>query len=157
MSVWLPISTPPAAASADAGHALAAEAQKIVAADPAVATVTGFTGGRGTNQAQMFVSLKPLEQRDASAFEVMARLRPKLARIPGAQLMMFPMQDLFVGGRMSFAQFQYTLEADSTAELRYLVLPERPAGTAGWTEDALAALVTRDCMIGTARPRLPQG
>ncbi|MFO1075713.1 MAG: efflux RND transporter permease subunit [Geminicoccaceae bacterium] len=95
-----------------------AEAQKIVAADPAVATVTGFTGGRGTNQAQMFVSLKPLEQRDASAFEVMARLRPKLARIPGAQLMMFPMQDLFVGGRMSFAQFQYTLEADSTAELR---------------------------------------
>ena len=46
---------------------------------------------------------------------------------------------------------------DSTAELRYLVLPERPAGTAGWTEDALAALVTRDCMIGTARPRLPQG
>ena len=94
------------------------EAQAIVQADPAVATVTGFTGGRGTNQAHVFVTLKPLEQRDASAFDVMARLRPKLAAIPGAQLMMFPMQDLFVGGRMSFAQYQYTLQADSVADLR---------------------------------------
>jgi nitrile hydratase len=41
---------------------------------------------------------------------------------------------------------------DSTAELRYLVLPERPVGTEGWSEERLAALVTRDCMIGTARP-----
>lgn len=43
---------------------------------------------------------------------------------------------------------------DSTADLRYLVLPERPAGTAGWDEARLAPLVTRDCMIGTALPRL---
>ena len=43
---------------------------------------------------------------------------------------------------------------DSTAELRYLVLPERPAGTEGWDEEALAVLVTRDCLIGTARPRV---
>jgi len=42
---------------------------------------------------------------------------------------------------------------DSTAELRYLVLPERPSGTEGWSEDALAAIVTRDCLIGTALPR----
>jgi nitrile hydratase len=41
---------------------------------------------------------------------------------------------------------------DSTAELRYLVLPERPAGTEGWSQEKLAALVTRDCMIGTAVP-----
>ena len=44
---------------------------------------------------------------------------------------------------------------DSTAELRYLVLPERPAGTEGWGEQELAALVTRDCMIGTAVPKRP--
>ncbi|MGD9510832.1 MAG: nitrile hydratase subunit alpha [Geminicoccaceae bacterium] len=44
---------------------------------------------------------------------------------------------------------------DSTAELRYLVVPERPAGTEGWSETALAAIVTRDCMIGTAVPRVP--
>jgi multidrug efflux pump len=95
-----------------------AQAQAIVQADPAVATVAGFTGGRGTNQAQVFVTLKPLEQRSASAFEVMARLRSKLAAIPGAQLMMFPMQDIFIGGRMSFSQFQYTLQADDVAALR---------------------------------------
>jgi nitrile hydratase len=46
---------------------------------------------------------------------------------------------------------------DSTAELRYLVLPERPAGTEGWGEAELAAIVTRDCMIGTAVPRAPGG
>jgi nitrile hydratase len=44
---------------------------------------------------------------------------------------------------------------DSTADLRYLVLPVRPAATDGWSETALAALVSRDCMIGTAVPRLP--
>src|SRR6202007_2512087 len=68
-------------------------AQSIVQADPAVETVIGFTGGMSTNQARVFVTLKPLAERDASAFDVMARLRPKLAAIPGAQLMMFPMQD----------------------------------------------------------------
>lgn len=44
---------------------------------------------------------------------------------------------------------------DATAELRYLVIPRRPAGTEGWDEPALAALVTRDCMIGTAVPTVP--
>lgn len=44
---------------------------------------------------------------------------------------------------------------DSTADLRYLVLPERPAGTEGWREEDLAGLVTRDCLIGTALPRVP--
>lgn len=46
---------------------------------------------------------------------------------------------------------------DSTAEVRYLVVPERPTGTAGWSEDELAALVTRDSMIGTGLPRVPGG
>ncbi|HYQ99334.1 MAG TPA: nitrile hydratase subunit alpha [Casimicrobiaceae bacterium] len=44
---------------------------------------------------------------------------------------------------------------DSTAEIRYLVLPERPAGTEGWSEAALATLVTRDSMIGTGFPKAP--
>lgn len=44
---------------------------------------------------------------------------------------------------------------DSTADLRYMVLPTRPAGTEGWDEERLASLVTRDCMIGVALPRLP--
>jgi nitrile hydratase len=45
---------------------------------------------------------------------------------------------------------------DSTAELRYLVLPERPAGTEGWTEEQLVALVTRDAMVGVAKVPPPQ-
>jgi nitrile hydratase len=43
---------------------------------------------------------------------------------------------------------------DSTADMRYLVLPMRPAGTEGWSEEQLASIVTRDCMIGVAIPRL---
>jgi nitrile hydratase alpha subunit len=45
---------------------------------------------------------------------------------------------------------------DSLADLRYLVLPRRPAGTEGWSEDALAALITRDCMVGVAHPEKPR-
>ena len=44
---------------------------------------------------------------------------------------------------------------DSTADMRYLVLPMRPAGTEGWSEERLAATVTRDCMIGVAVPKAP--
>ncbi|QWT19891.1 efflux RND transporter permease subunit [Bacillus sp. NP157] len=94
------------------------QAQAIVQADPAVQNVLGFTGGRGTSTANVNVTLKPLDERNASAFEVMARLRPKLAKIPGATLMMFPMQDLSIGGRQAFAQFQYTLQSDDGALLR---------------------------------------
>jgi nitrile hydratase subunit alpha len=46
---------------------------------------------------------------------------------------------------------------DSTAEMRYLVLPMRPLGTEGWTEEQLASIVTRDSMIGTGLPQLPGG
>ncbi|WP_322092996.1 efflux RND transporter permease subunit [Paraburkholderia bannensis] len=94
------------------------QALAIVKADPAVQTVVGFTGGHGTNQAFTSVTLKPLDERKDSAFVVMARLRQKLAAIPGAQLMMFPRQDLMVGGRQSFAQFQYTLQGDDTAQVQ---------------------------------------
>ncbi|XHR29479.1 MAG: efflux RND transporter permease subunit [Chthoniobacteraceae bacterium] len=94
------------------------QAMDIVRADPAVQTVLGFTGGRGTNDAMTTITLKPLEERDTSAFGVMARLRPQLAEIPGAQLRMFPMQDLFIGGRMSYAQFSYTLQSDNLGELQ---------------------------------------
>src|ERR1700749_5268833 len=45
---------------------------------------------------------------------------------------------------------------DSTAETRFIVLPMRPAGTEGWSEDKLASLVTRDCMIGTGLPKNPK-
>jgi nitrile hydratase len=46
---------------------------------------------------------------------------------------------------------------DSTAEMRYLVVPERPDGTEGWSEEALAALVTRDSMVGVGSAKRPEG
>ncbi|KMO11740.1 efflux RND transporter permease subunit [Methylobacterium platani] len=91
-------------------------ATAIVQADPAVESVVGFTGGRGTNSANVFVGLKPLGQRDPIS-DVMARLRPKLAAIPGARLYLFPRQDFSVGGRQSFSQYQYTLQGDTSEEL----------------------------------------
>ena len=91
---------------------------KIVRDDPAVANVTGFTGGGQRNAAQMFVSLKPRTERDASADQVVARLRGKLAREPGARLFLVPGQDIRIGGRQSSSQYEYTLKADELRELR---------------------------------------
>jgi multidrug efflux pump len=92
------------------------QAQSIIHADRDVISVMGFTGGRGTNSGQIFVQLKAKSQRAPGA-QILARLRPKLAKISGAQVFMFPQQDLRIGGRMSFAQYQYTLQADTSAEL----------------------------------------
>ncbi|WP_264049689.1 efflux RND transporter permease subunit [Methylobacterium flocculans] len=92
------------------------QATAIVQADPAVDSVVGFTGGRGTNSANVFVGLKPRGERDPIT-AVMARLRPKLSRVAGARLFLFPRQDLRMGGRQSFAQYQYTLQGDTAEEL----------------------------------------
>ncbi|MBZ5567755.1 MAG: multidrug efflux RND transporter permease subunit [Acidobacteriia bacterium] len=89
----------------------------IVLSDPAVDTVGAFTGGGARNTARFFIQLKPLNQRKASADQVIARLRGKLSHIPGANLFLQPVQDVRVGGRMSNAQFQYTLQDANLAEL----------------------------------------
>jgi multidrug efflux pump len=90
----------------------------IVQADPAVENVMAFVGGgSATNSARMFVSLKPREQRDATADQVIARLRPKLAAVPGASLFLQAIQDLRIGGRGSSAQYQYTLQSDDPDDL----------------------------------------
>jgi multidrug efflux pump len=91
---------------------------QIVKGDAAVANVVAFTGGGQRNGGFMFVSLKPRSQRDASADQVIARLRPQLARLPGANLFLVPAQDIRVGGRAANAQYQYTLQGDDLAELR---------------------------------------
>ncbi len=94
----------------------------IVQRDPAVQTVVGFTGQASggasgqTNTGRFFVALKPLSQRDGVDV-VMARLRKALAVVPGGRLYLIPIQDISVGGRQSNATFQYTLQADNTADL----------------------------------------
>ncbi len=89
----------------------------IVRADPAVDNVVGFTGGGTANRASMFIQLKPLDERKVSADQVIARLRPKIARIPAATLFMQASQDVRVGGRGSNSQYQYTLSADNLNDL----------------------------------------
>ena len=90
----------------------------IVRADPAVDTVVAFTGGGQRNSGFMFISLKPIAERRISADQVVARLRPQLAREPGANLFLQPQQDIRVGGRPGNAQYQYTLQADDLDQLR---------------------------------------
>jgi multidrug efflux pump len=94
----------------------------IVAADPAVDTVNGFTGGSTYNTARLFISLKPLEERRISADLIIARLRPKLARVPGATLYLQAAQDLRVGGRQSNAQYQFTMHGDNLDDLNKFAL-----------------------------------
>ena len=93
----------------------------IIKRDPAVDTVTGFTGGGGhagtTNTGRMFIALKPLEARGLSSDEVIGRLRPKLAKVPGAPTYLQAIQDLRIGGRASSAQYQYTLQSVDLPEL----------------------------------------
>jgi multidrug efflux pump len=94
----------------------------IVQRDPAVQSVVGFTGqgsgggGGQTNSGQVFVALKPLSER-GGIDEVMTGLRRKLSVVPGARLFLAPIQDIRIGGRQSNAAYQFTLQADSTAQL----------------------------------------
>jgi multidrug efflux pump len=90
----------------------------IVKSDPAVENVVAFTGGGQRNRGSMFIALKPLAERGVPAAQVIARLRTKLAQEPGAQLFLNPVQDIRVGGRLSDATYQFTLQADELADLR---------------------------------------
>ena len=109
---------------ADQGISFQAMRQKladfieIVRSDPAVENVVGFTGGGQRNSGFMFLSLKPLKERKVSADQVVARLRPRLAQEPGANLFLIPVQDIRVGGRQANAQYQFTLQADDLSDLR---------------------------------------
>ena len=90
----------------------------IIKNDPAVYSVVGFTGGGRSNGGFMFIALKPLAQRGISTDGVIARLRGKLSREPGASLFLQAAQDLRTGGRQSNATYQYTLRSDSLEDLR---------------------------------------
>ncbi len=90
----------------------------IVMTDPAVDNVVAFTGGGQRNGGQMFMSLKPLKERQVSADAIVARLRIKLAKVAGANLFLTPAQDFRGGGRQSNAGYQFTLQGDDVTELR---------------------------------------
>jgi len=87
----------------------------IIMKDPAIDTVTAFTGG--SNSARMFIMLKPPAVRKISTDQVIARLRKKLSKVAGAPTYLQNQQDLSVGGRQANAQYQYTIQADTLDEL----------------------------------------
>jgi multidrug efflux pump len=94
----------------------------ITMQDPGVSNVLAFTGGGGgttTNTGRVFIALKPLAERRASADEIIARLRPKLAAVSGATLYLQAVQDVRIGGRQSAAQYQYTIQSDNLTELNH--------------------------------------
>jgi multidrug efflux pump len=92
----------------------------IVSKDPAIDSVTSFTGGgSGGSTARMFAQLKPLNVRKLSADQVIGRIRRATSHVPGAALYLQAVQDLTVGGRFGGAQYQYTLQADNLADLTH--------------------------------------
>ena len=107
------------AAMADLQERLSAIVQK----DPAVSGVVGFVGSTGGNSAEntarMFIQLKPFAERSASAQEVIQRLRPAVATVPGVKFFMQAGQDINVGGRLSKTEFQYTLTSTDSEELNH--------------------------------------
>ena len=108
----------------------------IVRSDPAVSTAVGFTGGGGgpgagsTNSGTVFVSLKPRNDRDLTAEQLITRLRGKLAAVAGATLFLQSVGDLGTGGRSGNAQYQYTLQGSTFEELNE------------WTPKIITALQT---------------
>jgi multidrug efflux pump len=89
----------------------------IIRADPAVANVMAFTGGGSTNTGNVFVGLKPLNQRKLTSSQVIDRLRPKVNAVLGARAIMQAGQDLRIGGRQSNSQYQYTIQSDNLPDL----------------------------------------
>ena len=97
---------------------------KVILQDPAVDNLSSFIGIDGTNttlnSGRILINLKPLAARKISASDVIRRLQPELAKVPGITLFMQPVQDLSVEDRVSRTQFQYTLEDPNVDELNTL-------------------------------------
>jgi multidrug efflux pump len=97
------------------------ELAKIILDDPAVESLSSFIGADGTNtttnSGRMSINLKPLDQRNLSASDVIRRLKSKLDQVDGIELFMQPVQNISVDDRVSRTQYQYTLEDPDANEL----------------------------------------
>jgi multidrug efflux pump len=103
------------------------ELGRIILKDPAVESLSSFIGIDGTNttlnSGRILINLKPIDERSITASDVIRRLQPELARVPGITLFMQPVQDITVEDRVSRTQFQYTLE-DPNADELYAFAPK---------------------------------
>jgi len=143
------ISQAPEATSFDAMTTRQRALAQVVLQDPAVQSLSSFIGVDGTNttlnSGRMQIELKPLAARGVSASEVIQRLRPQLARVPGVQTYLMPIQDLTVEDRVSRTQFQYTVEDADGAELEV------------WTARILAKLKTLPQLQDVVSDQQPRG
>jgi multidrug efflux pump len=117
------ISQAPQTISAKGMAAKQQELADAILTDPAVDSVSSFIGADGinttTNSGRLSINLKPLDQRDLSAADVIRRLEPKLAKISGIEVYMQPVQNISVDDRVSRTQYQYALEDPDQNELNY--------------------------------------
>jgi HAE1 family hydrophobic/amphiphilic exporter-1 len=133
------------------------ELSNIVQADPAVDSIAMFIGGGGTalNSGRLYITLKPHDERDADAQQIISRLRPKLEKVQGAKLYLQASQDVRLGGRATRTQFEFTLQDANLDELnewapkildKMKTLPElRDVATDQQTEGTTLALtINRD-------------
>jgi multidrug efflux pump len=143
------ITQAPEATSFDAMTTRQRALAQIVLQDPAVQSLSSFIGVDGTNttlnSGRMQIELKPLAARGVNASEVIQRLRPQLAKVPGIQTYLMPVQDLTVEDRISRTQFQYTVEDADSAELET------------WTARILAKLKTLPQLQDVVSDQQPNG
>jgi multidrug efflux pump len=115
------ISQAPASISFAAMAKAQQELAKIILQDPAVESLSSFIGADGTNttlnSGRMSINLKPLNQRDLNASDVVRRLNNSLSQVGGIKLFMQPVQNITVDDRVSRTQYQYTLEDPDVNEL----------------------------------------
>jgi len=139
--------------SFDSMKSKAIEMTNIVKSDPGVLNVMtniggGGPGGSSSNSANMFIFLKSPQERAKSGDTsevVINRLRPKLSRMPGVQTYLQSQQELNIGGRGSATQYQYTLQADSTADLNL------------WSPRMMAAMMKTPELRDVATDQLESG
>ncbi len=108
-------------ASYEAMTALQRQVETIIRSDPEVTVVNstvGTGGGDSTNSGRLFIGLKPFGSRTVPIDEVIDRLRPRLAEIPGINVFLQPIQTIQIGGRSSRSQFQYTIQGTELGELQ---------------------------------------
>ncbi len=119
----------------------------IVQKDPAVSVVHAFIGR--PNQADFTITLKPLSERTASVDQVINRLRPQLARVPGANLFLRAVRDVEIGGRVGNSEFQYTLQGDNLQDLlKYSPIMERKLRALPQIRDVNTDLQNRGLQAG---------
>ncbi len=135
---------------------------RIILADPDVLSFGSFIGGNasaGLNTGRLYIQLKPFDQRSATAQQIIQRLRPKLAALPGISTYLQSIQNIQVGARLARTQYQYTLLDTDPDELnewapKLLAKLEIAAGASGRRERSPDRQPAIDDQ-GRSRRRLP--